>query len=72
MQLTTLWYTPGEFFLLTSGTPHTMVLACRPEGSEALAQRVNGHKAEYERLQKAWREANLQAAPAFCSNLSAL
>ena len=35
--------------------------ACRPEESEALARRVNEHKAQYERLQKAWREANLQA-----------
>lgn len=33
----------------------------RPEESEALARRVNEHKAQYERLQKAWREANLQA-----------
>lgn len=52
---------------LPAGLGHTTVLACRPEESEALAQRVNGHKAEYERLQKALREANLQAAPAFCS-----
>ena len=26
-----------------------------------MARRVNEHKAQYERLQKAWREANLQA-----------
>lgn len=36
---------------------------CRPEESEALARRVNEHKAEYERLQKAWRAAHLQATP---------
>ena len=57
---------------IPAGLGHTTVLACRPEDSEAVAQRVNGHKAEYERLQKALREANLQAAPAFCSNLPAL
>ena len=57
------WLIQVESCLATPLLQHALSAhaACRPEESEALARRVNEHKAQYERLQKAWREANLQA-----------